>query len=313
MITITAYEPAFESDWDVFVKGSRNGTFILLRQYMGYHKDRFEDASIVVRDGGKILALLPAHRSGDTLFSHRGLTYGGFVINAAMTLPGMMAMFEAVIVFLRSHGFRRLSYAPVPHVYHRNPSEEDCYALFSLGATIEKRQALSVIDMSARLPRQSRRNRGAKRARAKGLVVRRSHAWRAFWRLLEDQLAERFTANPVHTSEEIEALQAKFPDNIKLFACLNETNEIEAGVVIYESEQVARTQYIASSDSGRQNGAVDLLFADLLDGEFADKPYFDFGTSNGTDGNGLARSLIEQKEGFGARTIVQDVYELMIG
>lgn len=40
--------------------------------------------------------------------------------------------------------------------------------------------------------------------------------------------------------------------------------------------------------------------------------YFDFGISNENNGRFLNRGLIAQKEGFGARTIVHDFYELSI-
>jgi hypothetical protein len=312
MITITAYEPAFESDWDAFVKGSRNGIFMLQRPYMDYHGDRFEDASIVARDGDKILGLLPAHRVGDEIHSHRGLTFGGFIIQAAMTMPRMQAIFQALLAFLGTRGISKLNYAPIPHIYHRYPSEEDLYVLFELGAVLRQRQVLSVIDMSARLPWQTRRRRGVKRAAKMGLTVQQSEDWAAYWRLLGAQLEQRYNSTPVHTLDEITMLQRKFPSNIKLHTCRKTGGEIEAGIVIYESKQVARTQYIASSDHGRQIGAVDFLFSNLLDGIYAGKPFFDFGSSNGTDGNGLAAGLLAQKEGFGARTIVQDLYQLEI-
>lgn len=41
---------------------------------------------------------------------------------------------------------------------------------------------------------------------------------------------------------------------------------------------------------------------------YASKPYFDFGTSD-EDGK-LNLGLIDQKEGFGARTVVHDHYVL---
>jgi len=311
MVAIRFYTSDDASTWDAFVEASRNGTFILQRRYMDYHQDRFDDASIIVCDGGKLLALLPAHRDGDLLHSHRGLTYGGFVFDTAMTTLRMMAVFEALIEFLRSRGFRGLSYAPVPHIYHRGPSEEDCHALFRLGARIENRQVLSVIDMSARLPWQNRRNRQAKRAISSRLTVCQSDDWTAYWRLLEGQLDQRFGGSPVHSLAEIQQLQGELPDNIKLYLCNSESKDIQAGVVIYETARVARSQYIASNDAGRRNGAVDLMFRELLDVQYADKPYFDFGTSAGRDAGGMSRGIIEQKEGFGARTIVHDVYELM--
>ena len=55
---IHRYEPTDKTSWDKFVQGSKNGTFLFLRDYMDYHSDRFDDHSLMVRDQkGKLLAL----------------------------------------------------------------------------------------------------------------------------------------------------------------------------------------------------------------------------------------------------------------
>ena len=67
MIEIHRYTAAYHRDWNDFVSESSNGTFLFLREYMEYHADRFTDYSLLVYDGNKLLALLPANRSGDVL------------------------------------------------------------------------------------------------------------------------------------------------------------------------------------------------------------------------------------------------------
>ena len=80
MIEIHRYTAAYHRDWNDFVSESSNGTFLFLREYMEYHADRFTDYSLLVYEGNKLLALLPANRSGDVLYSHAGLTYGGLIV-----------------------------------------------------------------------------------------------------------------------------------------------------------------------------------------------------------------------------------------
>ena len=80
MIEIHRYTAAYHRNWNDFVSESSNGTFLFLREYMEYHADRFTDYSLLVYDGNKLLALLPANRSGDVLYSHAGLTYGGLIV-----------------------------------------------------------------------------------------------------------------------------------------------------------------------------------------------------------------------------------------
>ena len=57
-------------------------------------------------------------------------------------------------------------------------------------------------------------------------------------------------------------------------------------------------------------GALDGLFAHLITQVYATKSYFDFGISTEQGGRYLNEGLIFQKEGFGARTVVYDAYEI---
>ncbi|MBT4489591.1 MAG: hypothetical protein HOB79_20335 [Rhodospirillaceae bacterium] len=173
-------------------------------------------------------------------------------------------------------------------------------------------KVLSVVELSNRLPWPNRRIRGAKRAAAGGLKVCESEDWANSWCLLDVQLETRFDSAPVHTLEGNTLLRRDFPDNIKLHTCVDAGGALQAGVVIYESERVAPIQYIASSDPGRRVRAVDCLFSELRDENYAGKPFFDFGSSEGVNDHGLAAGLIEQKEGFGGRTMVQGVHALEI-
>jgi hypothetical protein len=299
--------------WDEFVRKSKNGTFLFLRDYMEYHQDRFEDHSLMLREerGGPPVALLPASRLGEVLESHSGLTYGGVVSDAAMTAAKMLEVFDALREYLLRESFALLRYRAVPHIYHRAPAEEDLYALARNGAHVVRRATLSVIDARHPVAAQSRRRRGERRARAAGLVCRESDDLVAYWSLLTGVLRETYGALPVHSLAEIGLLQERFPRNIRLFGCYQEASLL-GGVLVYESPTVARAQYIAASEAGKRLAALDLLFDFLLREVYRDKPYFDLGTSESADGRDLNQGVIEFKESLGARTVVQDIYELPV-
>ena len=69
---IIGYTPERKEEWDAFVRTSRNGTFLLLRDYMDYHADRFTDCSLMFYREGKLMALLPANlrKEEQTIYSH---------------------------------------------------------------------------------------------------------------------------------------------------------------------------------------------------------------------------------------------------
>src|SRR5262245_16562861 len=165
-VIVERYTDVRAATWDAYVRMSRNGTFLFERGYMDYHRDRFPDHSLLVRDpDGKLIAVLPAHAGGDTVGSHNGLSYGGLVIGPDMKTPLFLGAFEAVVIALRDAGFAGLEYKTVPHIYHRQPAEDDRYALFLLGAHLIRRDLLSVVNRDDRLPYQQRRARGLKKAR----------------------------------------------------------------------------------------------------------------------------------------------------
>ena len=307
---VERYDETARQSWDDFVRLSKNGTFLFLRDYMDYHRDRFADHSLLVNDdNGAIVALLPGTAREGVLSSHGGLTYGGFITDDQMKLPKMLEVFEATLVFLKENGIGRLIYKCIPHIYHRAAAEEDAYALFLCAARLIRRGALTVVAPERPLAMQERRRRGARKAQKNGVLVRQSEDFATYWAILSERLREAHGTNPVHTLAEIELLRGRFPDNIKLFAAYRE-DEMLAGVVVYESENVAHAQYIAASPQSREVSALDLLFEELLTIHYRAKKYFDFGTSDEAEGRQVNRGLIDQKEGYGARVVVQDHYDI---
>ena len=307
---VERYDDSAKKTWDEFVRRSKNGTFLFLRDYMDYHRDRFQDHSLLIRNGdGSVAALLPASVRDNALSSHGGLTYGGFVSDEAMKLPKMIDVFEATLLFLQEESIRRLTYKCVPHIYHRAAAEEDSYALFRCDARLIRRGALAVVDSAYPFAMQDRRRRGARKAVKSGLTVRQTDDFETYWAILEERLREAHQTRPVHTLEEIRLLNSRFPENIKLYAA-HQDGAMLAGVVIYESEMVAHAQYIAANERSRELGALDLVFEELLTKHYRAKRYFDFGTSDEQEGRVLNRGLIDQKEGYGARVMAHDHYEL---
>lgn len=309
-LSVERYDHMQKAVWDDFVRQSKNGTFILLRNYMDYHQDRFQDHSLLIRDKkGRIRALLPANQESCCLISHGGLTYGGFLSDISMNTPEMLEIFEQSLSYLQQNHFEKFVYKTIPSIYHRLPAEEDRYALFLCNARLYRRDVLTVVDKNYRLLFQNRRCRSIARAKKNELYIKPYNDFALYWDILTGNLQQRHQVKPVHSLAEIEFLHACFPENIRLFCCCQGT-AILAGVVIYESEKVAHAQYISANEQGRKLGALDLLFDYLLNDYYKDKAIFDFGNSNEDNGYKLNKGLIEQKEGFGGRAIVHDYYEI---
>lgn len=79
---IIKYENKYKEEWNQFINISKNGTFLLNRDYMEYHSDRFPDHSYIFLDEkDKISALIPGTVKGEIFYTHRGLTYGGLILD----------------------------------------------------------------------------------------------------------------------------------------------------------------------------------------------------------------------------------------
>ena len=309
MFEIRRYTPEHVDEWNQFVAESKNGVFLFDRKYMDYHSDRFCDHSLMFYSDGRLLAVLPAHQSGDTLCSHNGLTYGGLVMSPRLTVVQTMHLFREMNEYLRSQGIRHVSYKAIPWIYHRLSAEEDLYALYhECHARIVARDFATNIYLSAGLRWERVRRRGIVRARNAGVVVERSDHYEAFWQVLADNLMNKYGVKPVHSLQEIELLHGRFPQNIQLYQAVRE-GKVLGGVVLYISSQVVHAQYSSASPEGKKLGVIDLLY-DQIFKDYRDYPYFDFGRSTEhPDGSGLNENLVFQKEGYGGRGLCYDIYE----
>ena len=196
-----------KGQWDEIVRNSRNGTFLHERGYMDYHSDRFTDCSLVALRDGKMCGLLPANIDGDTLWSHRGLTYGGWIVPLKhFDTTVMVEVMDAAIAWMQGNGLKRLVYKAVPHIYHRYPCEEDLYALFRHGSSLIETNISTTIDLTCPLPLDRGNKSGSNAARKAGIKTGQSDDWEGYWDLLSSLLGERYGTRPVHTLEEIKLL-----------------------------------------------------------------------------------------------------------
>ncbi len=310
---VARYRPEGSGRWDEFVSGSGNGVFLFRRGYMDYHSDRFRDHSLLFTAGGRLAAVMPAHEEGDTLCSHNGLTFGGIVSGTGMTASLMLDIFHALRGYMEEAGFRRLVYKCIPYIYHRVPSEEDLYALHRLGARLARRDAGYAIQMSSpwRIHFSRQRRRAIRRGAGQGIVIAESHDYASFLSLQSYVLRSRHGVTPVHSQRELELLASRFPKNIRLHTAMR-GEELLAAALVYVHGTVAHVQYNANSDEGLRIGAGDLLFDTLIGGVYSGKEYFDFGISTESGGLVLNEGLAAYKEGYGARTVAHDFYELSL-
>ncbi|URX61802.1 GNAT family N-acetyltransferase [Luteibacter anthropi] len=306
MLSVRPYVAADAPAWDAVVERSRNGNLLHRRGYMDYHADRFTDASLVIEKAGEMVAVLPANIDGAYVTSHGGLTYAGLISTRALRAVATLEVFERIGAHFRAQGVTRLIYKAVPHVFQAYPAEEDLYALHRLGARLHRRDLSSVIALQGVFHFTEERRRAIQRARRSGLTMTSGGDLAAFHALLSHVLAAHDAA-PTHSLDELRLLKSRFPGHIVLHE-VRDNDELLAAALVYDLGPAVHTQYLAASDEGRRRQALSLLLGDLIEVVYAHKRHFSFGISTEQAGMVLNNGLVEQKERFGARSVVHDFY-----
>ncbi len=308
--TIKRYEKEDYANWNAFIGKSKNATFLFHRDFMDYHKDRFEDYSLIVSEGDTWLAVLPANRVENRIYSHLGLTYGSLVYNDKLKLATVIKVLKDILSFLYENNIGLMHLKTIPAIYHTKPAEELNYALFLANAKLERRDSLSVLDLSKSYYISKTRKESIRRGFKNGLLIKEESNFEVFWnQVLIPNLENKHQVKPVHTLDEIEKLHKSFPKNIRHFNVYFE-DTIVAGTTVFESENVAHPQYISGHTNKNELGSLDFLYHHLITIVFKDKHFFDFGISNEEQGRKLNTGLVFWKESFGASTMCHDFYAI---
>jgi hypothetical protein len=308
--TVKRYQKRDYVNWNAFISQAKNATFLFHRDFMDYHKDRFEDHSLMVYKSEKLVAILPANRVEDVVYSHQGLTYGGLVYGKNLKLATVILVFKAILFYLNENEIAKIQLKTLPSIYHNKPAEELNYALFLADAQLIRRDTLAVIDLSKSFHFSKIRERGIQKGIKNELIIKEESCFESFWKqILIPNLESKHNAEPVHTLDEIQLLKGHFVNNIRQFNVYY-NDKIVAGTTIFESDNVAHCQYISKFEQEENLGSLDFLYNHLIKNVFVHKRYFDFGISNENQGKILNEGLSYWKESFGTSTIVHDFYEV---
>ncbi|WP_250630249.1 GNAT family N-acetyltransferase [Rhodoflexus caldus] len=274
------------------------------RSYMDYHADRFTDASLMIFYRRKLFALLPANCEGSTLVSHRGLSYGGLLLDGQATVARVGECWHSIISFLLQQGYKQLIYKVLPSFYHRLPAFEDVFWLrwYWQAAQIQTDMG-AVAELTASLQFSTGKKRHIAKAKQHHLQIRSDVAdVPVFWeQILTPNLQKRHGVLPVHQLAEIQLLMSRFPDNIQFYG-VYQGCELVGGTVLFLADNAVHAQYIAANATGKELSALDLLFSELLQHFKTTHRYFSFGISTYNKGQALNEGLARWKEEFGART-----------
>ncbi len=304
------YEATDCKVWNVFIDKAKNATFLFNRDFMDYHKDRFDDFSLMVFENEKLLAVLPANKVGNEVFSHQGLTYGGLIVQNSIGFAVVEIIFLQILDFLNNNSIATLHVKPVVSIYQKNASFEINYLLSLKGAELYRRDMNLAIDFSKTVKISKSKLKHYKREIGLGLSIKKENEFENFWnKVLIPRLKEKHQASPVHTLYEIQYLNSRFPDSIYQYNVYFD-DEIIAGITIFNFGNVVKSQYGATTILGEKYRALDYLFINLIAHYKEKVAYFDMGTVNENAGKKINYGLLKQKEELGCSIYTLDFYKV---
>lgn len=315
-LKVIEFQTTLSGQWDEFIARSHQATFLHSRKFLSYHGDKFKDRSVILADDRQWIAVFPAAEDladRRRVISHPGATYGGLVQAGDCVGEIATESIEVLINHYKNLGFEELIFKIVPSIYHRQPYEDDAWALNNRGAQIFRSDLSTALNLKYPSEMSERRKRSLKKAGSAGLkFLDGASVIERFWPVLESSLQSRHQVKPVHSAAEMIDLMKRFPNEIRASAA-ELSGQISAGLVSFVSPRVWHLQYSVASPEGFKISALDALIDRAIQAARRENiEFFDFGVSTENQGKVLNDGLYGYKSEFGGGGFVYDHYRLEI-
>jgi hypothetical protein len=303
-IRVQKYHPSIDTEWNQFIKTSVNGTFLFHRDFMDYHKERFEDHSLMFYKENQLICCMPAHIESQVFYSHRGLSYGGWILSEIGT-ENMHLLLEVFLEYIKDVIFlvtgMPLAKAEIqlPPISYHTVHEEVTSILKQKGFRVNRVLDNQFVKLDRQIGVSPKKSRGYRNGKFEELRIDRANDFKSFWsQVLLPQLQSRYASKPVHSIEEIELLASKFPEKIIQHNVYKE-DQLLAGITFFIKRDIVKSQYTASSPQGLKTDAIGYLYMEAMK-EFQEKGFLlmDYGPVNERDGS-VNEGLLRFKKELG--------------
>lgn len=264
---------------------------------MDYHKDRFDDHSLMIYEDETLVGIVPAHVKDNSFYSHRGLTYG---IPVAMCDKHKI-VYDAILDYLKVTAFAKAEFNLLPDFYNQDSDEILLSKLQASGFQKERVSNYLFVDLQEELDFSPKKTVGYRNGKFEGFQIERNHHFKPFWEeVLVPSLKVRHNSAPVHNLEEIELLAFRFPEKIIQHNLYRE-NELLAGITFFIKGTIIKSQYAASTPTGMKTDAVGFLYMEAMQ-EYKNLGFhhMDLGPVNENDGS-INEGLLRFKKQLGGK------------
>ncbi|ANQ50827.1 hypothetical protein MY04_3474 [Flammeovirga sp. MY04] len=303
---VERYHQENRAEWNTFVMKCMQQHFFFTRDFIEYHKDRFIDYSLIIRNQtNQIVALFPATLNEGVVSSHAGLTFGGLLYKPRTFVQKIIDILSEIERYCLVHDVQKIIYKVTPYIYKTEQGEEDVYALFKNSWQLIRRDLSGVIKIDRQIAADRSRRKNERIALSNDIEIKACDDFEAFWTMLNENLTNRHNVTPTHSLEELIYLKSLFPDQIKLIGGFK-GGKMMSGTLLFLTPNVCKVQYSVNSIEGRKYKVLDAVFMQMI--RDCEKEYIDFGHSCEEDGKYLNEGLARFKYQFSGESLVNDFY-----
>jgi hypothetical protein len=299
--------------WEMFVEHANNGTIFHTLKFLSYHPaNRFKNIHLMIKEKGNTLAVFPAVEDDNTIISHKGASYGGFVLKNGLGIHKVYLIVEHTVNHFKTQGYKKIILTQPPLIYSSIPHQYIDFALMKNGFSYRKREITAVISLDRADPLatfHADARRSTKKALREGVRIVITEDFATFYNILKHNLGMRHNVSPTHTLDELQRLKKLFPNKIILFGAFHKHTMLGGMVLFATNSHVVLAFYISHDDKFQAYRPVNLLFYEVIQwARTKGFKFLDLGTFtlNMEPNWGLGRF----KENFNARGFLRDTYEL---
>ncbi len=298
---VVHFKSSLKSAWDFVLENSINGLFLFRREFLEYHKGRFQDASVLILDKGQPVAILPCNVFENCLFSHQGLNVGGIVLKQGLSQSKISDIIESLFQYWVENRLSVIEIKCIPDLYCLSSQDFLVENLMKRGFVSRYTTDTYIID-SLNLQKLRTGRWKLRTSQRRNFLIREEEDLSEFWnQVLAPLYLDKIGVPPTHSLQEIHELKAKNYSFISQFVICNSDGEILAGITVFEYERVAKFQYIATTKEGKKLRALDSLMEYLIQEKFTQKRYIDLGTANNPISGIAVKGLIDWKLSWHAK------------
>lgn len=322
MYYIKEYNNEYLKQWDNFVlKESVNGTFLQTMNFLNYHDaGKFEDASFMVFDDEKLIAVIPGcavnDEKGKGFFSHRGTSYGGIILKksiySSQKTIEVVKMIDNYLKDLFDYCILKIT----PDLFCQESTDLLQYALYYSGFNVSC-ELSTYIDLQhfndevlEEFDRNKKRN--IKKCIEKGLSFKTlcyPKEIERFHQLLTINL-KKHNAKPIHTLADLNRLFFELiGDKIVFFGVFDKDVMVSAGMLFDFEGNVLHAQNLVYDISITDYSPISFLYYKVIEyAKLQNYKTLSWGISTENNGRTINMGLIRNKESYGSKYQINRTY-----